>query len=63
MVASTWTLRVDAASKNEVEEWLVEEQGDLEAIVDVDDESVELIFSEISDAFRFRLQFDEALIK
>lgn len=62
MVASTWTLRVDAASKDKVEKWLVEEHGDLGPIISSDDEVLELAFSKIDEAFRFRLQFDEELL-
>jgi hypothetical protein len=62
MVASTWTLWVDAASKDKVVKWLADEHVDQSAIVNADDDSLELSFSGIDEAFRFRLQFDEDLL-
>lgn len=61
MVASPWILRVEPASMEQVENWLkVEATG--QYVLSSDRDSVEVDFSTIDDAFRFRMQFDEELI-
>lgn len=60
MVATSWTLRADIASKNEIEQWLADEvssrfsltSNGLELFVELEN---------IDDAFRFRMHFDEVL--
>lgn len=61
MVASPRCLRVEPAMKGVVEDWLqVEATG--EYVLVWDSTSLEIDFSSIDDAFRFRLQFDQELI-
>lgn len=58
---SVWNLRADPVSKEIVEAWLKEEA--LEGyVISVKPEAMQIGFSNIDDAFRFRLQFDEVLI-
>lgn len=61
MVASSWTVRVDPASKVEVDEWLDDEKV-VGYVIISDDKAVEIDFLNINDAFRFRLQFDQDLL-
>ena len=62
MVASSWILRVDAASKDKVEEWLGQEAKNGYVLVDASD-TVQVDFLSIDDAFRFRMQFDDELVQ
>lgn len=62
MVASPWCLRVEPVMKGVVEDWLRAEATS-EYVLVWDDSSLEVDFSCVDDAFRFRLQFDEELIR
>lgn len=61
MVASPWILRVAPASRDQVENWLKAEATSQYILV-CDQDSVEVDFDSIDDAFRFRMQFDEELV-
>lgn len=62
MVASSWVLRVDAASKEKVEQWLgLEAKKDYVLLNEQDTVGVD--FASIDDAFRFRMHFDEELVQ
>ena len=58
---SVWNLRADPQSTEIIETWLKEEA--IEGyVINVKPEVVQIDFSSIDDAFRFRLQFDEVLV-
>lgn len=61
MVANSWVMRVDPASKAKVEKWLDVEATNGYVLVS-DTDAVQVDFLTIDDAFRFRLQFDEELV-
>ena len=61
MVADSWTLVVEATSKNEVEEWLTVEPECCYRILEQQD-TLKVGFESIDDAFRFRMHFDEVLL-
>lgn len=59
---ASWIVRADSASEDQVEAWLAcETKGDFQVSRSVD--AVAVDFSSIDDAFRFRLQFDEQLVR
>jgi hypothetical protein len=62
MVASPWILRLEPASKNDVMAWLSVEATGL-YVVASDDESVEVDFDSIDDAFRCRMHFDADILQ
>ena len=60
MVASSWTLRVEPASEEEIAAWLASETtSKFSMILEQDEILVEL--GSIDDAFRFRMRFDEII--
>lgn len=61
MVASSWVMRANPASKSKVEKWLADEQV-VAYVLNPTPEAVQVNFFNIDDAFRFRLQFDEELV-
>lgn len=60
MATGSWTLQVERSLRETVERWLGVE--DIIAHLKEGRETLDVTFSDVSDAFRFRLQFDEKLL-
>ena len=61
MVANSWVMRARPDSKTKVEKWLEDEKVEGYVLNPAND-GLEVAFSNIDDAFRFRLQFDNELV-
>jgi len=61
MVASSWKLRLDPRSEDQVEDWLRDE-GFRDYDVNYGREALEIELFEIDAAFRFRMQFDDEIL-
>lgn len=64
-VATKWTLTADSEnySYDEITAWLGSEAIDNATVLDKDEDGLlEVQFSDLDSAFRFRMQFDEMLL-
>ena len=62
MITSAWVMRASSEAKTRVEKWLQEESV-RNYVLTSNPDVVEIGFSNIEDAFRFRLHFDEELVQ
>jgi len=62
MITSAWVMRASSEAKARVEKWLQEESV-RNYVLTSNPDVVEIGFSNIEDAFRFRLHFDEELVQ
>jgi len=61
MSSNTWTICVAAEAEEKVVRWIADEDISIYR-VHQEDNTVQVGFDSIDDAFRFRMQFDEDLV-
>lgn len=62
MITNVWVMRASSEAKAKVEKW-IQEESVRNYTLTANPNVVEIGFTSIEDAFRFRLHFDEELIQ